>query len=192
MQKPTDQAGAEASTQKETTVTSTVVVRRKAAKRTCPLDLAEGDLHLVPSSPHAEDLPARKKPRIEDPLPATTKEAARKTASPDVSVGLSSPPTAAVATNANANLATDMQPNAGATRRHWTLEEDAKLTSAVPNTSKKKWGTEYMTNWDAVAMLVPGRTSSQCMRRWKNFLDPNIDRGSGRTGKWTIDEDKKS
>jgi hypothetical protein len=29
----------------------------------------------------------------------------------------------------------------------WTSEEDAKLTSAVANTSKKKWGNEYKIDW---------------------------------------------
>jgi hypothetical protein len=54
----------------------TVTVRRKAAKRTHPFDLAAEELHLVPSSsssPQAEDLPpARKKLRLEEPLPTTT------------------------------------------------------------------------------------------------------------------------
>jgi hypothetical protein len=39
-----------------------------------------------------DDNPARKKPRLEEPLPTTTDQAARKTASPDAAVGL--PPTA--------------------------------------------------------------------------------------------------
>jgi hypothetical protein len=36
--------------------------------------------------------------------------------------------------------------------------EDAKLTRAVPNTSKRQWGPEYMSYWVAIATLVPGRT----------------------------------
>jgi hypothetical protein len=58
---------------------------------------------LLPS-PQAEEIPARKKPRVEEPLPqplpraeeplpTTTDEAARKTASPDISEGLPSPAT---------------------------------------------------------------------------------------------------
>jgi hypothetical protein len=92
MQNPTDQAaGAEAgaSIPTETTVTSNgpntnraVAVRRKAAKRTHPFDLAAEELHLVPLSslsPRAEDIPAaRKKPRLEEPLPTTTDEVARR------------------------------------------------------------------------------------------------------------------
>jgi hypothetical protein len=61
----------------------TVTVRRKATKRTLPFDLAAGELE---ASPQAEDiLAARKKPRLDEPLPTTTDEA--MTASPDVSVG---------------------------------------------------------------------------------------------------------
>jgi hypothetical protein len=205
MQNPTDQA--EASIATDTTSIDnrsnwnrTVAVRRKAAKRTHPFDLAAEELHLVPSSsslsPQAEDIPpARKKPRLEEPLPTTTDEAARKTAPPDVSVRIYLPPAADDDNdNANADLVTDAQPSAGATtvtRRHWTSEEDAKLTSAVTNTSKMKWGKEYRTNWAAVAVLVPSRTTIQCRNRWNNALDPSIDRANERKGKWTACEDSE-
>jgi hypothetical protein len=203
MQNPTDQAEAEASIPTEATVTSNgpnwnraVAVRRKAAKRTHPFGLTEGDLHLVSKTPQAEDIPtARKKPRLEEPLPTTTDETSGKTASPDVAVGIPPSPASDDDTNTKEDLVTDTQPNTGATtvtHRRWTSEEDATLTSAVTNTSKIKWGKEYKINWDAVAMLVPGRTKIQCWNRWKDFLDPNIGRASGRTaGKWTADEDKK-
>jgi myb proto-oncogene protein len=94
--------------------------------------------------------------------------------------------------NANADPLTDTRPNAGATQafRRWTLEEDAKLTRAVTNTSKKKWGKEYKTDWAAAAALIPGRTSKQCWNRW-HTLDPSIDRASGRKGKWSAIEDSK-
>ncbi len=92
MQNPTDQAEAEASNN-GLNLNRTVTVRRNAAKRTHPFDLAAEELHLVPSSslssPQAEDIPpARKKPRLEEPLPTIIDEATGKTASPDVSVGL--------------------------------------------------------------------------------------------------------
>jgi hypothetical protein len=217
MQNPTDQAGAEASIPTEPTVTSndptdqaeasiaadttsignrsnwnhTVAVRRKVAKRTHHFDLVAEELNLVSSTPQPKDIPpARKKPRLEEPHPTTTDEAARKAAPADVSAGRRRPPPAAD-DDTNADPKTDTQPNAGATRRRWTLEEDAKLTTAVTNTSKMKWRKKYKTDRDAVAMLVPGRTSTQCIRRWKDFLDPSIDRASGRAGNWTIDEDKK-
>jgi hypothetical protein len=108
-----------------------------------------------------EDNPAKKKPRLGDTLPTP---------------------------------GTDTQPNAGAGTRatgSWTLEEDAQLTSAMSNTSKMKWGEEYKTDFDAVAALVPGRTQRQCRDRWKDALDPNIDRSNGRRGKWTAVEDSK-
>jgi hypothetical protein len=42
-------------------------------------------------------------------------------------------------------VATNTQPNTGGTRAtgRWTADEDAKLTSAVTNTSEKKWSNEY-------------------------------------------------
>jgi hypothetical protein len=199
MENPTDQAEAEASIATDTAQVNsgpsrnrTVAVRRKAAKRTHPFDLAAEELHLVPSlslsSPQAEGIPAaRKKPRLDEPLPVATDEAARKTAPPGVSVGLPPPPPPPAADNDDANANAD---HVTVTRRSWTLEEDAKLTSAVTNTSQKKCSKEYKTNWAAIAALVPSRTSSQCRKRWKYALDPTIDRVSGRTGKWSEDEDK--
>jgi myb proto-oncogene protein len=106
-----------------------------------------------------------------------------------------SPPAAAPADiddndDADADPGTDTQANAMATGS-WTSEEDAKLTSAVANTHKKKIGKEYKRDWVAVAALVPGRTRSQCKNRWRDALDPNVDRAKGRTGTWTEDEDSK-
>jgi alkylhydroperoxidase/carboxymuconolactone decarboxylase family protein YurZ len=202
MQEATDdEAEASFSTEnveEEPNLNGTFVVCRKVAKRTLPWDLVAGELHIVPSSSlsplQAEDIPpARKRPCLEEPLPTTTDEAAREIASPNVSVGLPPPAVEKDDANANADLVTDTQMNAGATtaNRRWTSEEDAKLTSAVPNASKKKRGKEYTTDWAAAAELVPGRTNIQCRDRWKIFLDPSIDRTSGRKGGWTANEDKK-
>jgi hypothetical protein len=145
------------------------------------------------SPPQAEDIPARarKKRRLEEPLPTkrvrtratTTDEDARKTASPDVADDTGEE-------NANAESVSDTQPNSVATRAtgHWTPDEDAKLTSAVANTSMKK----HKTDWVAVAAQVPGRTRGQCRDRWKLVLDPSIDRTPpGHTGQWVEDEDIK-
>jgi hypothetical protein len=41
--------------------------------------------------------------------------------------------------------------------QRWTLEEDATLTHAVANTSKKRCGKVCKTDWDAIAALIPGR-----------------------------------
>jgi hypothetical protein len=168
---------------------ATTRLRRKVARRTESWYLAS------PPPQDDEDIPARKKPRLEEPLPTTTDEVARKTASPDVSAGLLPP----AADNddedeANADPVTDTQPNAGATpvtRRRWTVKEDAKLTSAATNTSKKKWGKEYRIDWGAITALVPGRTIIQCSSRWHDALNPSIDRANDRTGKWSEDEDIK-
>jgi hypothetical protein len=74
----------------------TVTVRRKVAKRTYPLYLAPPPqniaLPLAPSPP-TEEIPARKKRRVEEPLPTATDEVAKETASPDISEGLPSPDT---------------------------------------------------------------------------------------------------
>jgi hypothetical protein len=175
MQNPTDHAGTEASIPREAAVSNNdtnmngaVIVRRKPAKRTLPFDLA-----AEPSSsfsPQAEDIPpARKKPRLEENLPTTTDEAARKSASSSyLSVGF--PPPAADNEDVNAYPVTDTQPNAEATRktpRRWTKDEDAELTRAIMNTCKKKHGSEYKTNWPAISAKVVGRTSNQCLRRWR-------------------------
>jgi hypothetical protein len=75
----------------------TVTVCRKVAKRTDPLYIAPPPptqniaAPLPPTpTPQVEEIPARKKPRVEKPLPTitVTDEAVRKTASPDVSAGL--------------------------------------------------------------------------------------------------------
>jgi hypothetical protein len=73
----------------------------------------------------------------------------------------------------------------------WKPEEDAKLTIAVTNTAKKKWGKEYVTDWVAITALVPGRTKNQCYNRWQGVLDCSIDRATKRKGRWTEDEDSK-
>jgi hypothetical protein len=178
----------------------TVAVRRRAAHRTPPWDLAAGELDLVPPQPpQAEEIPTRKKRRIEEPFSASTAptdEATSKSASPDVSVDL--PPPAADNDDVNADPMPDTQPNAGVTGAigRWTPEEDAKLTSALANTSKKSWGfigeaIIGKTDWVAVAALIPGRTKSQCYNRSRNVLCASIVQANERKGKWTEDEDIK-
>jgi len=43
-----------------------------------------------------------------------------------------------------------------------------------------------MKNWGEVASIIEGRTAKQCRERWKNHLDPSINKGP-----WTEDEDKQ-
>jgi hypothetical protein len=111
-----DQAEAEAiipmePVSNDATMNLTVIISRKAAKRTLPWDLGAGELDLV-SPPHqAEVVPARMKPRLEKHFSASTDEATRKTASPDVSEGL--PPPVADDDYANADPVTETQPTTG-------------------------------------------------------------------------------
>jgi hypothetical protein len=64
----------------------------------------------------------------------------------------------------------------------WTPDEDDKLKNAVQMYNGK--------NWEAIFRLVSGRTINQCRMRWQGALNPSID-WSGRTDKWTSDEDDK-
>jgi hypothetical protein len=221
-------------------MSGTFAERRKGTKRAVPWTLTSRDIKGV-SQQEAEDIPARKKPRLNEPFSTTTGEAAGKTdASPAISVGLPPPalrrssrlvitisstgtpppPPPTLRRNprrsrrqtqlprietsekqidnddddGNTDPVTDTQPNAGATRAaaRWTPEEDAKLTDAVTDTCKKKWGKAHMIDWVAVAALVPGRRKRQCYSRWHNAsLDPSIALTAGRKGSWTKDEDFK-
>jgi hypothetical protein len=73
----------------------------------------------------------------------------------------------------------------GATRRRgkWTEEEDIKLKDSVHTHAGKDWA--------AIGALVPGRTRYQCHTRWYNAFESSINLVTGRTGKWTEDEDTK-
>jgi hypothetical protein len=158
----------------------TVLLRRKAAKRTLPWDEAAGELLVS----QVEDNLAKKKPRLEEPLPTTTDEAVRNIASPDISVDLPPPVVDNDDVYANADPVTDTQPKTVATRAtgRWTTDEDAELTRAVTKTSKKKHGKEYTTDWVAISALVPGRTRGQCLSRWQDVLDPTIALTAGPEG----------
>jgi myb proto-oncogene protein len=68
---------------------------------------------------------------------------------------------------------------------------DAKLTSVVTNTSKKKWGMEYIIDWAVAAALVPCPTEVQCPSRWYGTLVTNTNPITSRAGGWTADEDIK-
>jgi hypothetical protein len=63
----------------------------------------------------------------------------------------------------------------------WTKDEDLKLKNSVQTHGGK--------DWVAISALVPGRTIRQCYTRWQNALKPSIALATGRTGKWTEDED---
>jgi hypothetical protein len=135
------------------------------------------------------DVRKTKKPRLEESVPTSAGEAATTTTSNDTTVAFR-PDADAVSKHhhADSDLKMDMHPDtrtSGATGR-WTLEEDAKLTSAVTKTCRKKHGKEQRIDWVAVAALVLGRTNTQCRCRWRDGFD--TDRTTGYTGKWTEGE----
>jgi Myb-like DNA-binding domain len=66
----------------------------------------------------------------------------------------------------------------------WLLEEDEKLRTALAQQHDSSEGGVY--DWRAVAAIVCTKTYTQCSRRWKRALHPNL-----KKGRWTIDEDKK-
>ncbi|KAJ1664120.1 hypothetical protein EV178_004406 [Coemansia sp. RSA 1646] len=58
----------------------------------------------------------------------------------------------------------------------WTQEEDDLLRERV---------AQYPSQWSRVAEGITGRTDDQCAKRWRESLDPEIERG-----KWTPEEDR--
>ncbi|OHS96390.1 Myb-like DNA-binding domain containing protein [Tritrichomonas foetus] len=58
----------------------------------------------------------------------------------------------------------------------WTREEDETIIEFV-----KQYGTK---NWTKLATLLPGRIGKQCRERWRNHLDPDVNRDP-----WTEEED---
>jgi hypothetical protein len=150
------------------------------------LDLKSGELHLVSQ---AEEIRETKKQRLEEPFPASTHEAATSICLQHTAVSLPAAATDAAdvdGDHADADLVKDTRATG-----HWTPEEDAKLSSAVTNTREKKLGKAYITDWDAIAVLVPGRTRIQCWSRWHDALNPSISQASGRKSRWTVVEDSK-
>jgi hypothetical protein len=66
--------------------------------------------------------------------------------------------------------------------RHWTLEEDTKLTVAANNYGKYCWAP--------VGAMVPGGTRRQWRERWVYVLDPaNGNKGTPRI--WKLEADAK-
>jgi hypothetical protein len=134
------------------------------------------------------------KPRFQTPIATVAAEVATNTASPGVAMAPPHPP-ADVDDDKDSNtdyvMDTQSKPRATGASGCWTPKEDAELTSAVANNTKRKWNNEYWTDWAAVSPLVPGRTRNQCFMRWQNDSNPNIARTTGCVGKWTQDEDIK-
>jgi hypothetical protein len=154
-----------------------------------------------PPPPQDEDMQVTKRPRLEKSLsfPTATDEAVTTTTTKyttyDSLVALPSPPPAAATATATAADHVEATPTTGAPRC-WTAEEDEKLRSAFTNTRKKKRGKKKsITNWEAIAALVSGRTGVQCRKRWhdaSSVLSIEVEMmAPARKGKWTTDEDEK-
>jgi hypothetical protein len=233
MQDPTDPAEASIPTGNGRIVRRmSGTMRRRVGKRTMPIPSPPSQQYPVspaPSTPPSlldEDVPVAKRPRLEtlistypdsvsdsdtwsihiasqrnriDTVPSEIAFASRTlfmTAA--ASHQESTTPTTSTADNINKHTVAPPP----AQKDPFTPEEDDKLTRAV-----KQLGCE---NWVAVAALVPGRTNSQCRRRWGRFLDPTNDveikmlgaerESKPRTdlpqkdlplGRWTAQEDAK-
>jgi hypothetical protein len=94
------------------------------------LDPSIDKTNRLMSPPQAEDIPATKKPRLQEPFSASADEADTKMSSLGTAVSL---PVAAAA----AIVYADADPVKGIrVRGRWTPEEDAKLNNAVTNTFK--------------------------------------------------------
>ena len=59
----------------------------------------------------------------------------------------------------------------------WTREEDEIIVQFVKENGVK--------NWTKLAQLLPGRIGKQCRERWRNHLDPDVNREP-----WTPEEDQ--
>jgi hypothetical protein len=137
-----------------------------------------------------ENIRLTKKPRLGEPLSASLDEAAAKMSSHGTAESL--PAAAAAATDrADADPVDAYLVKGIRAKVRWTSGEDAKLNSAVTSICKKKYDKGDTTDWAAVAALVPGRLGNQCYTRWRDALDPTIDRTNKRRGKWAEDEDIK-
>jgi hypothetical protein len=160
-----------------------VKVRRKAAKRTLPFELTEEELDLV-SQEEDEDIPARKKPRLEEPPPHrwTLEEDAKVTRA----VAHTSERKRGKEYKTNWTAISELFPGRqriqccsrwhytlnpkivlmAGRRGKWTAVEDSNLKVAV-----QRYGDKY---WVAISLLVPGRTKNQCNSRWQSTFNPSI------------------
>ncbi|CAH0479277.1 unnamed protein product [Peronospora belbahrii] len=55
----------------------------------------------------------------------------------------------------------------GLVKGHWSFEEDSTLEQMV---------MQGCHSWGEVAAHIPGRTAKQCRERWRNHLDPSINK----------------
>jgi hypothetical protein len=64
----------------------------------------------------------------------------------------------------------------GSIKGVWSAEEDAQLRQLVGEGGK---------SWRQIAASIQGRNTHQCRARWKNFLQPDLKKGS-----WAEEEDR--
>ncbi|TYZ57903.1 hypothetical protein PybrP1_004548, partial [[Pythium] brassicae (nom. inval.)] len=72
----------------------------------------------------------------------------------------------------------------GAVSKRWTPEQDEALRQAVSELGQRNWMDNLLMetmlkgydSWREVAAQIPGRTAKQCRERWRNRLDPNINK----------------
>jgi hypothetical protein len=186
---PADTDEASIPTEPESMNMSGTTLKRKACTKTCVTKLTAAN---IKSSPE-EDIPAKKKPRlqVQVSLPAIAADADTLNVPPDAIVA--APVASSDAGGTDPVTASPMKPNGGAARAPhswWTPEDDKKLASAVKTTCQKKYGEGYRLDWVAIAVLVPGQTKRQCVNRWETALFSK--RGNDTTvpkGKWTKEED---
>lgn len=59
----------------------------------------------------------------------------------------------------------------------WTENEDELLRKTIESHGAK--------NWKKICSFIPGRTSTQCLHRWKKILQPGLVKGP-----WNVKEDQ--
>ncbi|OQS07543.1 myb-like DNA-binding protein [Thraustotheca clavata] len=61
----------------------------------------------------------------------------------------------------------------GLVKGHWSFDEDEALIKLVQG--------EVSVVWSDISKNIPGRTAKQCRERWKNHLDPSINKNPYKT-----------
>jgi hypothetical protein len=211
---PTDTDEASIPTEPERTTNdpnksiSGTTLKRKVCTETCVTKLSA---QHIKSSPD-EDIPARKKPRLQVSLPAIvaadadTESHRRWTPEEDTNL------TTAVKTTCKKKYGEEYRPDwvaisklvPGRTKnqcwQRWHNVFESKSDETIVRVGKR-WTKEEDDklkdaiekhngkNWAAISALVPGRTKTQCKNRWHSALDSKSDETIARVGKWTTDED---
>jgi hypothetical protein len=215
MQDPTEEAEASIPTENvrddpDLNQSRTFTVRRKAAKRTFPWDLAAGEINLGSPPPQVEDIqmtqvprlevPVMKKRRLKEPFSASTDEGAKHFSSHDTGESLLVTAAAATSFTAAAAAADDDHADADLVRGNRARDRKKKYSKDY----RTDWAavedavqTHGSNNWGAIAELVPGQTREQRYSREQSWarqhtaVDSRVVHTPSHTGHWTTDEDNK-